>query len=210
MSTAAPANFDAPTNFAEQRVARVYAEALLNLAEKEQQVADVHDQLRTLVQEVFHAQPLFAEFLNSAAISVAEKKEMLRKVLADRASALFFNFLNVLAEQGRLSVLASILGEYTRLDNERRRRVSVQVRTAVPLTDAERERIRTLARNRLHLEPLLEEVVDLDVLGGLVLRVGDFVFDSSIRSEINGIRKELTARSNHAIQSQRDRFSHLG
>ena len=59
----------------------------------------------------------------------------------------------------------------------------------------------------LRREPVLELTVDPTLLGGLVVRVGDNLFDGSVRTRIDTLRKQLIERSSHEIQSGRDRFS---
>ena len=56
-------------------------------------------------------------------------------------------------------------------------------------------------------EPIVERQVDPDLLGGLQVRVGDWVFDASVRTQLNNLRNQIIAESSHAIQTRRDRFS---
>jgi len=189
------------------RVARVYAEALLNAAEKRNQVQEVWEELDSLVADLYAAKPELEVFLSSGAISRNAKESVLRKVFEGRASELFLNFLMVLNRHDRLDLLRAVRQSYRDLMNVRARRIVVQVRTAAPLEDDQRQRLIENIRESLHLEPVLEERVDPDLLGGLVLRVGDRMFDGSVRSRLLKLREKLRERSSHEIQSRRDRFS---
>lgn len=84
----------------------------------------------------------------------------------------------------------------------------VRVRSARPLSQTSREEIRSSLKGRFGFDPILEESVDADLLGGMVLQVGDTVFDSSLRSRLKSLRARLVEKAFNEIQSGRDRFSH--
>jgi len=190
-----------------QRVARVYAEALLKAADHQGQADSGLEELNALVGEVFWRDPQFEEFLASGAIGRDRKAQVLGAVFEHRASPVFANFLMVLNNHERLGLLRPILAAYRELHDERARRIRVLVRTAVPLPDDQRARLQQELRETFHLEPILETKVDPDLLGGLVVRVGDWLYDASVRTQIETLRNQLIARSSHEIQSGRNRFS---
>jgi F-type H+-transporting ATPase subunit delta len=190
-----------------QRVARTYAEALLDAAEKRHEAESILDQFDSLVRDVFQANPLIAEFLASPAVPTKVKAATIESTFGPRAGELFTNFLLVLNDHGRLDLLRAIYAELRELFDRRARRMRVQVRTAEPLADDQRDRLRHELRDSFHMEPILEERIDPDLLGGLVVRVGDWQFDSSVRTQLRTIQNFLIERSSHAIQSGRDRFS---
>lgn len=190
-----------------QRVARVYAEALLRAAAPKQQAEAVFEELDSLIHDVFKADPQFEAFLTSAAISRRHKTEVLKSVFEKRASEVFFHFLMVLNGHERLDLLRPIRDAYKELLDERARRIRIQVQTAVPLADDQREQLLQGVRNAFQMEPVLEAKVDADLLGGLVVRIGDWLFDGSVRSKLETLRNQIIERSSHEIQSGRDRFS---
>ncbi|MCS6976960.1 MAG: ATP synthase F1 subunit delta [Gemmatales bacterium] len=198
---------DLITDVGALRVAKVYAEALLNAAEKRNQAQEIWEELDSLVTDIFAAKPELEVFLSSGAIGRNAKENVLRKVFEGRASELFLNFLMVLNRHDRLNLLRAVRQSYRDLMNARARRIVVQVRTAAPMEEDQRQRLIDNIRESLHLEPVLEERVDPDLLGGLVLRVGDQMFDGSVRTRLLKLREKLRERSSHEIQSRRDRFS---
>jgi F-type H+-transporting ATPase subunit delta len=197
---------DAITDVGAQRVARVYAEALLNSAEKRGEADALLEQFDSLVRDVFPANPLIEEFLATPAVPAKVKAASIESTFGPRAGELFTNFLLVLNDHGRLGLLREILAQLRDLHDRRARRMRVQIRSAVPLYDDQRERLRHGLREAFHQEPILEEHVDPELLGGLVVRVGDRQFDGSVRTELQTIRTFLIERSSHEIQSGRDRF----
>jgi F-type H+-transporting ATPase subunit delta len=190
-----------------QRVAQVYAEALLNAAGRQAQAAGVLEELDSLVGDLFRAEPQLETFLSSGAIGRDRKAQTIRTIFENRASATFANFLQVLNRHERLDLLRPTLAAAREIYNERSGNVRVDVRTAVPLPDDQRERLRQEIRNTFHREPQLEIQVDPELLGGLVVQIGDWLYDASVRSQLNSIRNQLIARSSHEIQTGRDRFS---
>jgi F-type H+-transporting ATPase subunit delta len=195
--------FQPTAGLSEQRIARVYAEALLNAAEGADAVEDIREELRQVVQELFRAAPQFEEFLASGIISRDNKEKVIRSAFDGKASEMFFHFLLVLARHDRLNILRSILQAYNQLLDQRRRRIPVQVRSAVPLSEDQVSRLRDELRETFGLEPVMHAQVDPAILGGLVVRVGDFVFDRSVRNELNAIQKQLLSRSSSEIPNLR-------
>jgi len=190
-----------------QRVAKVYAEALLRAAEQSGQGAAVLDELRALVDDVFRRDPAIEQFLSSPAVGRERKAEVIKRAFAGRASELLTNFLTVLNAHDRMEVLRAVARAYSDLYDRGQNRMQVLVRTAVPLADDQRERIAGELRAAFGKEPVLHASVDPALLGGLVVQVDDWVYDASVRTRLDLIRKQLVERSSHAIQTGRDRFS---
>jgi F-type H+-transporting ATPase subunit delta len=193
-----------------QHVGHVYAEALYRAAEKTNQAAEVLGELESVVNEVFRKDPGLALFLASAAVGQDRKTAVIDKAFRGRATEVFTNFLQVLNHHGRLDALPAIAHAYRTLYNRKTGHVIVHVRSAISLTDAERERIRTDVRAATagQREPVLQETVDPSILGGLIIRVQDWVYDASLRTRLLDIRNHVIERSSHGIQSGRDRFRH--
>ena len=190
-----------------QRVARTYAQALLAAAEKQGQARELLEELDSLVHDVFPAAPQFEAFLSSLAIGRNRKPAVIRSALQGRGSPLLLNFLLVLNDHERLGLLRPILAAYRALYEERTRHIRVRVKSAVPLPDDQRQRLAEELRARYQKEPILETSVDPDLLGGMVVQVGDFLYDGSVRSRVGDIVHQLIERSTHEIQNRRDRFS---
>jgi F-type H+-transporting ATPase subunit delta len=189
-----------------QRVARVYAEALLNAAEKHKQAEAVLAELEGVVHEVFGAAPHFEQFLSSGAVGRDRKQPVIHKAFGGRASEVFTNFLMVLNQHDRLDLLRPIQTAARELYDQRHRRIRVQVRTASALPDDKRQRLQQQLRQSFDMEPVLRVQVDPEILGGMVVRVGDWLYDASVRTQLETIRNQLIERSSHEIQSRRDRF----
>ena len=191
----------------ERRVARVYAEALLNVAEGMGKADEVGQELQSLVADVYSTSPDIEEALASPVIKRTAKVSVLEHAFRGKVSDLTFNFLHVLNSKDRLSLVRHVAAALRGLVDERAKRVRVTVKTATPLTDEQTERLKTTIGQATGLDPVLNIRVDADLLGGMIVQVGDTVFDSSVRTSIEAIRNSLLARSNYEIQTGRDRFS---
>jgi len=207
MNNAKTEDFEPTADVGAQRVAHVYAEALLNAADKQGQSEQVLESLESLIRDLFPAEPQFEIFLTSSAVGRDRKAQVIEKVFEDRASVLFVDFLKVLNQHERLNLLRPILAAAKEFRDKRAKRIRVRVRSAVPLTDEQANRLRQQLHEALKLEPILQTEVDPDLLGGVVLQVGDWLYDASVRARLDSIQNQLIARSSYEIQSGRDRFS---
>jgi len=190
-----------------RRVARVYAEALFNEANGRNQSREVLDELEALVNDVVRTNPETGAFFSSAAIGRERKAESLQAALGGRLSDLVLHFVLVLNEHYRLDLLPVAVAAYRELLEQHTGQMRVQVRSAVPLDHDHQERLRGELRQAFQREPILELRVDPDLLGGMVVQVGDWLYDASIRTRLDTIRNQLIERSSYEIQSGRDRFS---
>jgi F-type H+-transporting ATPase subunit delta len=207
MNNAKTEDFEPTADVGAQRVAHVYAEALLNAADKQGQSEQVLESLESLIRDLFPAEPQFEIFLTSSAVGRDRKAQVIDKVFENKASVLFVDFLKVLNQHERLNLLRPILAAAKELRDKRAKRIRVWVRSAVPLTDEQANRLRQQLHEALKLEPILQTEVDPALLGGVVMQVGDWLYDASVRAKLDSIRNQLIARSSYEIQSGRDRFS---
>ena len=131
-----------------------------------------------------------------------------RRTLADFAGhPLLVNFLLVLNDHDRLTILPAILFSTLQLRDQRAGRIPVVIHTAVQPTEEQVTRIRETVRTGLNLDAIVETRVEPELLGGVLLRIGDWVFDGSIRTRLEQIRNQILSRGANEIQSGRDRFS---
>ncbi len=189
-----------------ERIARVYAEALFRAAQQHKQQDEVLAELAAFVQDVLRQDPHFEAFLSSGAIGRHRKSEVIRSVFTNRASELFINALLVLNDHERLDLIRPIMLAYRELLEDRAGRMRVLVRSAAALPDDQLGRLQEELRDTYRKEPVLETEIDPELLGGVVVRIGDWVYDHSVRTELEAIRNQIIARSSHEIQSRRDSF----
>jgi F-type H+-transporting ATPase subunit delta len=190
------------------RIPKTYAEALLAAALAKGQVADVAADFQAFGREVLPKIEGLEAYLDSPAISRKHKDAFIVKMLDGKATELFVDFLRVLNQKDRLGMLRFIGVAFRTLLEERAGRARVLVETAAPLSDDEQKTIKDDLAKVIGKTPVLVVRVKPELIGGLVLHVGDRVFDTSIRTKLQTLRNNLLARGTHEIQSRRDRFSH--
>ena len=175
--------------------ARRYARALFQLAVEDRQTTQIRDQLDTL-SALFEASPELKEALLTPLYPVRERREVLRRVSeAEGLSGVMMNFYSYLIDQRRLVDFAGIREEYTRLVDEDLGLVTADVVSATPLDAARQDRLRRALSECTGFEVRLEVEVDPSLIGGAIAKVGDLVFDGSIRAQLDQLRTNLTKES---------------
>jgi F-type H+-transporting ATPase subunit delta len=190
-----------------KRLATIYSEALLNAAQASNCVPQVLEEIDSLIDDVFKADPRLEALLAGAAVGRYARKDAIDKAFKGRASDTFYKLLLVLNDHDRLDLLRPLRRAVHELYDERAGRMRVNVYSATPLSEEFQARVKEAAHRYFNLEPVLMLHVDPALLGGLKLRIGDKVYDASLRTRIDNLRNQLIARSSHEIQSRRDRFS---
>jgi F-type H+-transporting ATPase subunit delta len=190
-----------------QQVATVYARALLNTAEQAGKTDEIVAELDSLVVDLLDKLPQLEAVLNSMVVEPDQKIQLLDRLLGGKANPLLLNFLKTLARHDRLDVLRPVHQSIHVLLDELRHNVRVEVQAAAPLGDQERQQIVALVARLFGGQPVLVEQVQPELIGGLVMRVGDTVYDGSIATHLEKLRQQMIDRSVHEIQSRRDRFS---
>ncbi len=131
-------------------------------------------------------------FLFSPYFSSTEKQDGLAKAI-DGAEPELVNFLGLLAEKHRLPVIFRIRDRFDDLWDEENKRLEVTVTSAVELDPELVQRIGSEIEKQTGQTVELQSVVDADILGGLVLRVGNKVLDASVRNRLEKLRKSVAA-----------------
>jgi F-type H+-transporting ATPase subunit delta len=197
----------AQPDVSERQLARIYGEALLNAAEGQNSAPEVLGELRDLVAEVHRRDPYVLAFFTSGVIGKERREAAIRGAFENRSHPLVVNMLLVLNDHDRLQLFRTIVEEMQKLDDLRRRHFRVQVRSVVPLAQDQEQRLVDDLRRVFKMEPVLDQVLDPDLLGGMTVRIADRILDGSVRTQLVNLRKQLREMSSHEIQSRRDRFS---
>ena len=187
-------------------IARVYADALLDAkgdSSGEQRI----EEYRSFIEDVLDANPAFEAILFSRSVSTEEKVGVIDRVVSPQASELFSHFLKVVALHDRLDLLRVIFDVAVDLEEKRSGKVRVIVRAAAPVSDEKQAQIAQQLKDILSADPVLQVETDASLIGGLVLQVGDTVYDSSLKNRLGQLQRQLRQRYVHEIQSGRDRFS---
>lgn len=190
-----------------QRIARVYAESLYAEALAQNVVEEVQQDYHFLLNEVAGRDEAIRNFFLGGLVGRDRRREALQHVLTGKMHPLLLNFLLVLNDHERLELLRSICALFDHIIEEHSNQVRVQVRSATPLPDDQRARLTEQVRKLTKREPVLVTRVEPSLLGGLIVQVGDWRCDASVRQQLEILRNQLIESSSHEIQAGRDRFS---
>jgi len=180
-------------------VAGVYAESLYDVASESGAADGLLDELSSL-SELLAKDSGLADFLSSPVVDAKVRAAAIEKVFRGRASDLFVDALQVLNRKGRSALLPSIAEAYRRRVDRAANRVDVDVRSAVPLTDALRTDLQAAIKAYSGKNARLHESVDERLLAGMVVQVGDQKFDSSAASQLARLETALLDRASRQIQ----------
>jgi F-type H+-transporting ATPase subunit delta len=167
------------------------------------------DELEAFVAQVWGSNPEFAALLNSPSVDTQQRDAILARALEGHASDQLGHFLRVLNRHGRLGLVGPV-SRRVRMEWDRRQgRKPVMVRTAVPLTAEQEGRLQERLGAMLQgATPVVHYEVDPSLIGGLVVQVGDQVFDASVRTRhLDGLRTRLIEESSHEVLARRDTFT---
>jgi ATP synthase F1 delta subunit len=169
--------------------ARVYAEALFEAGKDKGKLNPLQEQLGQFADAVDRNQELQV-FLFSPYLSSADKREGLGRAISGAEPELT-NFLELLVEKHRMPEIFRIRREFDELWKKENRRLDVTVVSAVELDEAVVEKIGQEVERQTGEAVELSSRVDDDILGGIVLQVGNMVLDASIRSRLEKLRKTV-------------------
>jgi F-type H+-transporting ATPase subunit delta len=172
------------------RVARRYALALMGLAEEQGQLDRISEDLQFL-QNTIRDSREFLLFLKSPVVKSGKKKLVLEELFAGKIHASTQAFLKLLAAKGREDCLDQILAEFSRLRDEKLGIVRLDVKGAVELTGEQNDTLsRTFQRvtkKNVHVSFTLDKALK----GGFIAKVGDTVFDASVRRQLELLRERF-------------------
>jgi F-type H+-transporting ATPase subunit delta len=177
-------------------VVRNYADALLGAAGNES--GAVLDELDAIVADVVRGQPRFAELMASPKLGASDRDRVLVALFGGKVAPTVVNFLRVLNRHGRISLLAAIAAAARAEWDRKQGRRPVTVRSAVSLDDGQKKALESKLSNLIGATPVLTLEVDPTLIAGLVVQVGDDVYDASVRTQLSRLRDRLIERKSHA------------
>jgi F-type H+-transporting ATPase subunit delta len=170
---------------------RSYAEALFRMADAEGELDAVERRLFAFA-ELLERETRVRDALLDPSLPIENKRQLIADTLRERANPLAVNLLGFLVEQGRAREIGRIVEALAEAIAATRERAVAQVRSAVPLGEARAKKLAEALTKATGRPIEIRVIVDPSVLGGVVARVGDEVFDGSVRSRLIGAREQLT------------------
>ncbi|MHB8946346.1 MAG: ATP synthase F1 subunit delta [Bacillota bacterium] len=170
-------------------VARRYAEALFGLAREKNLIELFQSELRH-VAAFLETNPDFTTVLGDRLVSPRDKKDLVIKAFP-KLHELIANLLNLLIDKRREEYLSEIIASYGRLVDKHNGVIEVEVTSAVSLDQEEQGRLGRALERATGQRVRLRAGVDQAILGGLVVRIDDRLYDGSVRSRLGQLRRDM-------------------
>jgi F-type H+-transporting ATPase subunit delta len=172
-----------------EELAEVYARSLFEVAREQDALDALREQLGQFADALDSNREL-AVFFFSPYFSTKEKQDALERILDD-AAEMFMNFLRLLIENHRMPVIFRVRQQFERLWEQENQMLPVEITSAIALDQATTESLGRRIGERTKRKVRLAAHVDPDILGGIVLRVGNSILDASIRNRLEQLRRHV-------------------
>jgi F-type H+-transporting ATPase subunit delta len=173
-----------------ETAARRYAEAAFELGRSDRSLERWESDLARLRDAL--ADPTLRSLVEHPAVSYGDKERVLRRVVGDVAAEPL-SLVLLMIRRGRPGAIAAMVAHFGALVRRHRGIALAEVRTALPLDDPQREAISRRVGELTDSKVELNEVVDDSLIGGIAVRIGDQLYDASVRGRLERLRARLTA-----------------
>ncbi|MBR6257881.1 MAG: F0F1 ATP synthase subunit delta [Lachnospiraceae bacterium] len=174
-------------------IAGTYGEALFSLACEENKIDSLYEEVMSL-ENILAQNPDLTVLMNHPKVTKEEKQKVIEEVFAGRASGELTGFLNLLLQKDRYAQLPAILKYFEARVKEYKGIGVAYVTSAMELSQARKKEIEEkLISTTSYKSMEMNYSVDESLIGGLVIRIGDRVVDSSIKTKLEGLKRELIA-----------------
>ena len=178
----------------EFKVATRYAKSLIDLAEEQNLLEQIKNDMSLFVQTL-RANSLLAAVLRNPIVSPSKKSVILNQVFTGKVQPATIAFFKIMVDKMRSEILFETAKEFVEQYNLKKHIVKAVIVSAVPLSESNRMEAMAEVKAATAGEVLLEEKVDPSLIGGFILTVGDRQFDTSISSTLSKLKKEFEHKS---------------
>lgn len=173
-------------------IGKRYAEALYEVALELDKLEEFKNEIKSISQ-LLESEPKLKVIFEHPKLSKDEKKDIINSIFKDRVSQEILNLCYILVDKGREKYIADISEEYTKLSNEKQGIVEAKAITAIPMNEKEMKKLGDELSKKLGKKVLLSNVIDKNILGGVLVKIGDKVIDASIKGRFEELHKDLNS-----------------
>jgi len=171
-----------------------YATALLEFAAERNQIEETYNDVQLMTQVIQQNRDLRL-LLKSPVVFSDKKLNILNQVFQGKVGKVTFGFIEILIRKRREEALAGILESFIQIYRKSKNIKTAQVTTSVPLDNQLKVQLHDLLSKQTGSQIIIEEIVDPDILGGLIVKIEGVKFDDSIRKKINNLRQEFNTNT---------------
>ncbi len=173
-----------------ESLARRYALALFNLSVEREMLEQIHEEFG-VIRELVSSKDKFRYFLFSPKVETDEKKQVIVAIFGDNISKTMLHFLYLLLDKKRQILIEKMQSHFVKLYNNHYNKAIITVRPAVPMEDSIYNELKTLFEKKLNKQVTVQEEVDASLIGGLQVRIDNTVYDASVATKLDKMRKTL-------------------
>ena len=190
----------------QQQLGEVYAKALLAVGEKSGSTEALIAELKE-VSDAVKSLPKLSDALAAPQVSVDEKTALVEKAFSGKTTPAMMNFLKVIVRKDRFDCLPAVAVAAKQMHDQSSGKIQATLVTAEEVDDSTQADIAQKLSEKLGKQVELERTVDPSIIGGVVVRVGDTVYDSSIAGQLEQVRTKAMKKASDVIREQLNRFT---
>lgn len=176
------------------RAAIRYAKAILSFALEQQKEVEVNDDMLLVANTIQDSKELQL-LLNSPVLKTELKKSALKEIFADKTSPLTIGLINLLIDNKRLPILGEVAKKYNVIFDSLKGIEVAKVTTAIPLTEELNQQILRKVIEITGKQATIESIINPDIIGGFILRVGDIQYDASVANKLQVLKRQFENES---------------
>lgn len=176
------------------RAAIRYAKAILSFALEQQKEVEVNNDMLLVANTIQQSEDLQL-LLNSPVLKTELKKAALKEVFASKTTALTIGLINLLIDNKRLPILGEVAKKYTVIYDSLKGIEVAKVTTAIPLTEELNQQVLKKVIEITGKKATIESIINPDIIGGFILRIGDIQYDASIANKLQVLKREFENES---------------
>ncbi len=172
------------------RIARRYAEALIEIASEKKELTRIGEDLK-FIESCIQGSREFLIFLKSPVINKEKKKDVFKEMFGSKIYPLTSSFLSFIVDKGREEILSSIITQYFQIMDENLGIVNIEVKAVSDLSEQQTGEIKKKFESMTKKKIRISFSLDKQILGGFVVKMGDTVFDGSVRNQLQMLRERF-------------------
>lgn len=168
-----------------------YARSLFEVAVEANCQDKAMDELN-LISVLIDENPDFLKLLSAKTVSKQELKNIVNKVFGERVSEFIINMLMIMIDNGRITLIQKVIDSYKNIYYDYKNMIEVTAITAIELSNINQERLSERLSELTGKKPIIKNVVDASILGGVILKIRNEQIDNSIKGKLDELKKQLS------------------
>jgi F-type H+-transporting ATPase subunit delta len=167
-----------------------YAKAILNFAVEQHKEDDINNDMLLIVNTLEESKELQL-MLKNPILKINIKKETLKTIFSSNVSPLTISSINLLIDNNRLDILNEVAEKYTIIYDELKGKEIAKITTAIPLNSELNNQVLNKVKEITGKKASIENIINPDILGGFILRIGDIQYDASIANKLQSLKRQF-------------------